>query len=202
MVKCKLKYCVLIITIFLFCNYSIAFCQSKGKGTTNSHVFFYSSDAKKNSLKRVALTFDDGPDDNYTSQILDILKKHNLKATFFLVGSRIKAHPDVVKRIVKEGHIIGNHTWDHQNFLKLSDKDILTEVSKTDEELYKIAGYHSTLLRPPFSFNNAIEVLTSVTEYPKFLKIIAQSIFASTAFWGSNLSGIFVNSPFFNVYAK
>src|SRR5690625_542181 len=60
--------------------------------------------------KIVALTFDDGPDGKYTPQILDVLKKHNVKASFFLLGSRTEKYPDVVKRIFQEGHTIGNHS--------------------------------------------------------------------------------------------
>jgi peptidoglycan/xylan/chitin deacetylase (PgdA/CDA1 family) len=60
--------------------------------------------------RQVALTFDDGPDLVYTPQVLDVLKKHNVKATFFLIGNRAAKHPEMVKRIIREGHVIGNHT--------------------------------------------------------------------------------------------
>lgn len=151
MKKRKLKYSILTIVIFLFCYNVTVF----GQDTYNSHVFYYKSVLKTNSSKQVALTFDDGPDNNYTLQILDILKKYKIKATFFLIGARAKAHPDVVKKIINEGHVIGNHTWNHPDLLRLSKNDVLTEVSMADEELFKIAGYHSTLFRPPYGNTNS-----------------------------------------------
>src|SRR5881275_2818390 len=63
--------------------------------------------------REIALTFDDAPDANFTPKILNILKKHGVKATFFVVGWRVEAYPDIVKRIVAEGHILGNHSYNH-----------------------------------------------------------------------------------------
>ncbi|SDJ19469.1 polysaccharide deacetylase family protein, partial [Alteribacillus bidgolensis] len=66
--------------------------------------------------KRVALTFDDGPEDTYTPQILEILKRKGVKATFFVVGERVKEYPERLRQIYREGHAIGNHTWDTPAF--------------------------------------------------------------------------------------
>jgi peptidoglycan/xylan/chitin deacetylase (PgdA/CDA1 family) len=63
--------------------------------------------------KQVALSFDDGPDDLYTPKILDVLSKKNIRATFFVVGKQIRLFPDILKRIVTEGHELGNHSWSH-----------------------------------------------------------------------------------------
>ncbi|MCR8633259.1 polysaccharide deacetylase family protein [Paenibacillus radicis (ex Xue et al. 2023)] len=104
-----------------------------------------SSDSKK-----IALTFDDAPDTHFTPQVLDVLKKHNVKATFFIVGRLAEKHPDVVKRMVKEGHIIGNHTYNHALLTKLSDEQYHTQVNKTQKILRNIIGYTPKLLRPPY----------------------------------------------------
>jgi peptidoglycan-N-acetylglucosamine deacetylase len=104
----------------------------------------------KTSRKVVALTFDDGPDDLYTPQVLDVLNKHNVKATFFLMGKRAHEHPGIVKRILREGHVIGNHTWGHPNLNKLSEAEIKNELEKTQAELRAITGIHSALFRPPY----------------------------------------------------
>lgn len=110
--------------------------------------------------KQVALTFDDGPDNHFTLQILDILKKENVKATFFIIGERAKAHPDVVKRIVNEGHAIGNHSWDHPDFPKISSEQATEEVTKTQDELDSIVGFRPSLFRPPYGSINDSDIQT------------------------------------------
>ncbi|MZQ83011.1 polysaccharide deacetylase family protein [Paenibacillus sp. 5J-6] len=110
--------------------------------------------------KQVALTFDDGPDNRYTLQILDILKKNNVKATFFIVGENAKAHPEVVKRIANEGHVIGNHSWDHSNFTKMSSEEMKQEINTTQEVLNAIIGFRPTLFRPPFGALGSSEIKT------------------------------------------
>ncbi|MDT2240158.1 polysaccharide deacetylase family protein [Paenibacillus larvae] len=80
--------------------------------------------------REVALTFDDVPDPRYTSKILDILKQYDVKATFFVVGNRAKQYPNLVKRMVNEGHLVGNHSYDHPNFVKLSDAAFHDQVKK------------------------------------------------------------------------
>lgn len=100
--------------------------------------------------KQIALTFDDGPDTKYTPKILDILKQHKVKATFFLVGRQIDLHPDIVKRIVDEGHVIGNHSWGHQQLNKLNAEDIKHDLDKTDQLFQKILGTAPKLFRAPY----------------------------------------------------
>lgn len=111
------------------------------------HVFYYSPNQ---ALKQVALTFDDGPDLYYTPQILDILRQNNVKATFFIVGLRAQAHPEMVRSIVSEGHSIGNHTWDHPTLSKLSSHRIKEEVQKTEQVIYNITGFNTAMFRPPY----------------------------------------------------
>lgn len=98
---------------------------------------------------RIALTFDDGPS-IYTEQLLDGLKERQVKATFFLIGQYVEEHPQVVKRIHEEGHLIGNHTYHHVKLTGLSDAQAEEEILKTDQAVYEITGEHVGYLRPPF----------------------------------------------------
>ncbi len=100
--------------------------------------------------KKVALTFDDGPDSRFTPLILDELGKLGVKATFFLMGKRIPGNEWVVTRMIREGHIIGNHTYNHLNLRKMGTTAIATEITKTDDAIQKIIHKQPTLVRPPY----------------------------------------------------
>lgn len=103
-----------------------------------------------NDVKEVALTFDDGPDTDTTVQILDILKKHNIKATFFIIGKRAEADRVVLERMITEGHIIGNHTWSHPNLMKLDKETLVKELMAVEELVLEVAGYRTSLFRSPY----------------------------------------------------
>lgn len=94
--------------------------------------------------KVVALTFDDGPNPPFTNQILDVLKKHEVKATFFVVGQRAKQYPETVKLVYNAGHEIGNHSWSHHVLVGKSSKFIRQEIDSTDK-LIKELGYTGTI---------------------------------------------------------
>ncbi|WP_199614855.1 polysaccharide deacetylase family protein [Paenibacillus alkalitolerans] len=100
--------------------------------------------------KQIALTFDDGPDRRFTPAVLDVLKKHGVKGTFFLMGSRAKALPDVTSRIAREGHVIGNHTYWHPKLFEQSIGRVDWEVSSTQQAIQDIAGYAPRLFRAPY----------------------------------------------------
>lgn len=100
--------------------------------------------------KIIALTFDDGPDQDYTPQVLDILKKYDVKATFFVVGENVTWNPDLIKREFEEGHEIGNHTFTHINVAKKAYGEIDSEITRTQEEVKKIIGQEPKLFRPPY----------------------------------------------------
>jgi len=102
------------------------------------------------NAKKIALTFDDAPDTVYTPQVLDILKKYNVKATFFIVGRLAETHPEIVKRMVKEGHIIGNHSYNHSLLTKLTDEQYRMQITKTQKILNNTIGYMPKLVRPPY----------------------------------------------------
>jgi peptidoglycan-N-acetylglucosamine deacetylase len=98
----------------------------------------------------IAMTFDDGPSAATTPRLLDILKQRNIKATFFLIGQNAAANPDIVRRILADGHEIGNHSWTHPQLSKLSDDRVTTEISKTQDAIKEASGFTPTLLRPPY----------------------------------------------------
>src|SRR5207302_5783964 len=100
---------------------------------------------------QVAITFDDGPDPRWTPKILDILKQANVKAAFFLVGANAEKYPDLVRRIVAEGHEIGNHTYYHPNLALCWPEHIRLELNATQLLLETITGRSTTLFRPPYA---------------------------------------------------
>lgn len=107
------------------------------------------SHAENADRKLVALTFDDGPHPGRTPEILDILKKYNIKATFFLIGQNIEYYPEIVQREVEEGHEIGNHTYSHQVLSSCDEKKLMLEIDEFETALSDVCNYTSTLLRPP-----------------------------------------------------
>lgn len=100
--------------------------------------------------KLVALTFDDGPDKDFTPQILDILKKNNIKATFFVVGENVEWNSKILKREYEEGHAIGNHTFTHINVSKKNYYEIENEINKTQQIIKNVIGMEPNLFRPPY----------------------------------------------------
>lgn len=106
----------------------------------------------------IALTFDDGPNPTYTPQILDILKANGIQATFFMVGRDAEKHPDLVRRVVAEGHVIGNHTWDHAHLSRLSDEQFNAQIDRTTQVLQSISGQEVVCTRPPYGDANPATV--------------------------------------------
>jgi peptidoglycan/xylan/chitin deacetylase (PgdA/CDA1 family) len=98
----------------------------------------------------IALTFDDGPHATLTPKLLDLLAAHHMKATFFVVGQNAADHPDILRRAVREGHEIANHSWSHPVFGKMSDEAVRRELQKTDDAISAGIGKRPTLLRPPY----------------------------------------------------
>jgi peptidoglycan/xylan/chitin deacetylase (PgdA/CDA1 family) len=98
----------------------------------------------------IALTFDDGPSAKLTPKLLDLLASHHIKATFFLIGENAAEYPDIVAREAREGHEVGNHSWSHPNFGKMSDDGVRSQIRRTDEAIKNAIGSSLTLLRPPY----------------------------------------------------
>ncbi|MBN3908207.1 MAG: polysaccharide deacetylase family protein [Nostoc sp. NMS1] len=98
--------------------------------------------------KVIALTFDDGPWPESTAQVLDILKQNQIKGTFFVIGQNVKNYPDLLKREIAEGHVIGNHTWHHW-YQFLNPQAAAYEIDHTADQIYQVTGIKTNLFRPP-----------------------------------------------------
>ena len=132
----------IFILVFLIISFTVFFDEAVlvRKNT------FYSENTKE---KLVALTFDDGPSHVWTPQILDELKRANIKATFFMIGEHVKKYPEVAQRVVNEGHEIGNHTYDHHVLLYYKPEELLKEIKDTETVIRKITGRTTSYFRPP-----------------------------------------------------
>src|SRR5881409_2242101 len=105
----------------------------------------------------IAMTFDDGPSATLTPKLLDLLAAHHIKATFFVIGENVAEHPDIVARAAREGHEIGNHSWSHPNFAKMSEEGVRSQLRRTDDVIKSATGLRPTLLRPPYGSITARE---------------------------------------------
>ncbi len=102
-----------------------------------------------NSEKKIALTFDDGPSELYTEEILDILDEYRIKATFFVIGTNCERSPQIVMREIEAGHEIGNHTYTHPHLSKIGQEDLRSEMIRTEKILFELGEYRPKLFRPP-----------------------------------------------------
>ena len=109
-----------------------------------------SGDAYIGEKKKVALTFDDGPNDKSTVQILAILKKYDVKATFFVLGQNVVKHLDVVRMIHDQGHEVANHSWSHKNLTKLNPAQMHDEIDRTSDAIFEATGEYPASYRPPY----------------------------------------------------
>lgn len=100
--------------------------------------------------KKIALTFDDGPHPQYTEQLLDGLKERGVKATFFVTGEHAELHPDVIKRMSEEGHLIGNHTYSHIQLQSNNREEFKAQIVKTNKIISDITGKEVLYVRPPY----------------------------------------------------
>jgi peptidoglycan-N-acetylglucosamine deacetylase len=100
--------------------------------------------------RQIALTYDDGPNDPPTLRLLEILARHGVQATFFLIGRHVRQRPDIVREIVQAGHVVGNHTLTHPLLIFKSEAEIRQQLSECRSALQDAVGEHSNLFRPPF----------------------------------------------------
>ncbi|HEY2125252.1 MAG TPA: polysaccharide deacetylase family protein [Chthoniobacterales bacterium] len=98
----------------------------------------------------IAMTFDDGPHATLTPKLLDLLAARHIKVTFFVLGECVEQNPEVLRRAAREGHEIGNHSWSHPQFTRLSDEAIRSQLRRTDDAIKAITGKRPTLFRPPY----------------------------------------------------
>ncbi|BBI35069.1 polysaccharide deacetylase family protein [Cohnella abietis] len=112
--------------------------------------------------RKVALTFDDVPDPRFTPQVLNVLKRKKIHATFFVVGTRSSKHPDLLRRIHREGHNIGNHSYSHPDFSKLPLVKMQEQIGRAEAVIEGIVGFNPKLVRPPYG-----EILPRQLEWAK-----------------------------------
>lgn len=114
----------------------------------------------------IALTFDDGPHPYYTEQILEILEKYNIKATFFFVGQNIENYPEAAGKVYAAGHEIGNHTYTHHRVKSMGRGELLRELNRCDDAIYQIEEYRTRLFRPPEgAYDDYVEEAAKAMDY-------------------------------------
>ncbi|HEY9602086.1 MAG TPA: polysaccharide deacetylase family protein [Allocoleopsis sp.] len=142
-----------------------------------------------NPEKVIALTFDDGPWQKTTRQVLDILKQNNIKATFFWVGSSLEKNPQIAQQVVAEGHAIGNHTWHHW-YHHLNEKAAAKEIEDTAQLIYKTTGVKTSLFRPPGGFlKNGVAAYAKQQNYA----VVMWSVTAADTDWKAQPSAFVKN---------
>ncbi|PJJ07525.1 peptidoglycan/xylan/chitin deacetylase (PgdA/CDA1 family) [Flavobacterium sp. 1] len=155
-----IKYFILVGCLWLL----IVFIGSSFIGS-NYHVKTYCSNPLVKD-KKIAITFDDGPNE-MTIAVLEVLKKYNAKAAFFCIGKNIETHPDILKKTINHGHTIGNHSYSHAPFFDFYNKNqVIAEIEKTDALIESVLGKKTTLFRPPYGVTNpSIRKALSVTKH-------------------------------------
>ncbi|MEI7596280.1 MAG: polysaccharide deacetylase family protein [Bacteroidota bacterium] len=147
-------HAILYIILFSIIYFSTIYW---GASKINSQLFVktYCSNPRQNN--KIAITFDDGPDAEKTSKILDILLEYNIKASFFFVGNKIKNSPKIAARAHSEGHLIGGHSYSHSNLFPLfNSKKIRKEIIDTQDIIFSATGFKSNYFRPPFGVTNPL----------------------------------------------
>ncbi|OAB34086.1 polysaccharide deacetylase family protein [Paenibacillus glacialis] len=122
-----------------------------------TRIFGFRVFRKGNSEREFALTFDDGPDPHYTPKLLDMLQRYNAKGTFFVVGKNAEQHPELIKRMYDEGHLIGIHNYIHKSNWIMRPATVRSQIKKTDEIIYAITGERTSYYRPPWGIVNLFD---------------------------------------------
>lgn len=143
------------IVVFLLAAYAVFFYP---RSQIAGNVIYRVPSPNK---KVVALSFDDGPNDPFTSEILNILRAHGVKATFFIVGRNAERDPKTVQKIFREGHAIGNHSYSHDFFAPLRFPHFENEIVKTQEILFALTGKKPIIFRPPWFFRQPFMLRTA-----------------------------------------
>ncbi len=138
---------ILVIGLILFLTWASA--------DVGSNIYLKVLCRRKTKERIVALTFDDGPDEEWTPRVLQVLKEYDIKATFFLIGKKVDKNPDIVNQMINDGHTIGKHSFSHQGRFPIrSQATIIDELSRCSESIYKVTNRRTTLFRPPFGVTN------------------------------------------------
>jgi peptidoglycan/xylan/chitin deacetylase (PgdA/CDA1 family) len=104
--------------------------------------------------KRLALTYDDGPNDPYTGHLLDVLARHDVKATFFMMGKYVEARPKIAQQVFAAGHVVGNHSYSHPNLIFVGETELRSQIARTQKALEDAGCGTPNLFRPPFGGRN------------------------------------------------
>ena len=126
----------------------VAFAKSLGCKTSECTSHGSTAAPDKLASKKIALTFDDGPSAELTPRVLQILEKHNIKATFFVLGKNVEGNKNLLRKMVEQGHVVGSHSWSHPNFWKLSENQTADEILSTEKALGEV-GIKPTYFRFP-----------------------------------------------------
>ena len=137
--------------------------------------------AGKRGSKQIALTYDDGPNDPHTLKLLEVLGKHNVRATFFMIGRYVQQRPDIARAVAQAGHVIGNHTFTHPLLIFKSEAQTRQQLVDCHQSLQDAIGDHSNLFRPPWGGRR-----------PATLRI-ARELGLQTVMW--NVTGYDWNAP-------
>jgi peptidoglycan/xylan/chitin deacetylase (PgdA/CDA1 family) len=109
----------------------------------------------------LALTYDDGPNDPYTWRLLELLDRHQVKATFFLIGRFVQQRPEIARAVALAGHVLGNHTWDHPNLIFVSAAQLRRQLQQTQQAILDATGVEPRLFRPPFGGRRPVTLRTA-----------------------------------------
>ena len=123
---------------------------SYGAVSPSSQLFGRTFVAAGAASRQLALTFDDGPNDPHTLRLLEVLARHGVKATFFMIGRFVRERPEIARAVAQAGHVVGNHTFTHPNLFFASGSRLARELDDCDQALTEAVGEHSKLFRPPF----------------------------------------------------
>ncbi len=145
-------YWLILIPVILFIIYfSYMFYAS---GNIRSGVYLKTLYKGDTTEKKVCITFDDGPSE-LSEKVLGALRKHNAKATFFLIGNKVAQNPETVRKIVADGHLVGAHTWSHTGkFTVCKYENAKIDIERGSEEITRVCGKQVKLFRPPFGVTN------------------------------------------------
>ena len=115
-----------------------------------SQVYGRTFTGLQSGSRLLALTYDDGPNDPYTWRLMEVLERHEVKATFFLLGRFVQQKPEIARALVVAGHAIGSHTWDHPNLIFASAAEVRSQLQQTQQAIRDATGVDAQLFRPPF----------------------------------------------------
>ena len=151
--KLVIRLCIVVIAFMTICLSDVI------------KIKYESVSASSAEKKKVAITFDDGPNPDYTPDLLKGLKERGVSATFFLLGKEVEKYPELVEQMHAEGHLIGTHSYEHVNLCNLTDEKAIEQVDKTNALIEKITGERPQFIRPPYGcWKKNLDYKTSMIE--------------------------------------